>query len=75
MFLSRIEPALSTDYNPYPIYVNHPQAMGHAMPSGSFGLQSPEDLSQDTMLSVSGKKKCSYCNTELGKALLIQNLK
>ncbi|KAH1029594.1 hypothetical protein HUJ05_002805 [Dendroctonus ponderosae] len=72
----RIEPALSTDYNPYPIYVNHPQAMGHAMPSGSFCPQSTEDIIQDTMLSVSGKKKCSYCNTELGRgaAMIIESL-
>lgn len=45
-------------------YLNHPmQQLDHALP---MSYRSPED-NQDRMLSVSGKKKCSYCGNELGK--------
>lgn len=60
---------MNKDYNHHPIYVNHPQTVGHAMPSVPFSPPAVDDNLQDRMLSVSGKKKCSYCSSELGKGI------
>lgn len=46
-------------------YLNHSQTMGHALPMPYVPPIIMEE-SQDRMLSVSGKKKCSYCGNELG---------
>lgn len=39
--------------------------MGHALPM-PYAPPIIMEESQDRMLSVSGKKKCSYCGNELG---------
>uniref|UniRef100_A0A1Y1LFR6 LIM zinc-binding domain-containing protein n=1 Tax=Photinus pyralis TaxID=7054 RepID=A0A1Y1LFR6_PHOPY len=56
-------------------YLNHPHTMGHASPLSYPPPATLED-SQGVMLSVSGKKKCSYCNNELGRgaAMIIESL-
>lgn len=41
-----------------------PHSVGHALPIHHPHLMMEE--TQDKMLSVSGKKKCSYCGNELG---------
>lgn len=47
-------------------YMNpHSQTLGHALPMSY--PQSVSEDNQDRVLSVSGKKKCSYCGNELGK--------
>ncbi|KAF5283583.1 hypothetical protein FQA39_LY17285 [Lamprigera yunnana] len=46
-------------------YLSHPHTVGHASPVAYLPPTFLED-SQGVMLSVSGKKKCSYCNNELG---------
>lgn len=46
-------------------YLTNPQTVGHAMPLSYPPLAMEE--TQDRMLSVSGKKKCSYCGRELGE--------
>lgn len=46
-------------------YLGHPQTVGHALPM-SYPPSVNLEEGQDRMLSVSGKKKCSYCNNELG---------
>lgn len=42
------------------------QQLDHALPMSYRSPLNTED-NQDRMLSVSGKKKCSYCGNELGK--------
>lgn len=51
-----------------------PHSVGHALPLHHPHLMMEE--SQDKMLSVSGKKKCSYCGKELGRgaAMIIESL-
>ncbi|CAH0562651.1 unnamed protein product [Brassicogethes aeneus] len=57
-----------------PYIANPPQTMGHAMPM-SYPPMAVEE-NQDRVLSVSGKKKCSYCGSELGRgaAMIIESL-
>ncbi|XP_060515801.1 uncharacterized protein LOC132695522 isoform X2 [Cylas formicarius] len=67
---------VNKEYSPKP-YINHSQTMGHAMPSVPYSPPAKlDDSLQDRMLSVSGKKKCSYCNNELGRgaAMIIESL-
>lgn len=54
-------------------YMNN-QTMGHALPR-NYGPPI-KDETPDRMLSVSGKKKCSYCGNELGRgaAMIIESL-
>lgn len=48
-------------------YLNtHAQQLDHALPMSYRSPLNAEET-QDRMLSVSGKKKCSYCGNELGK--------
>ncbi|KAF5300388.1 hypothetical protein FQR65_LT01009 [Abscondita terminalis] len=56
-------------------YISQSHTMGHASPVAYPPPASLED-SQGVMLSVSGKKKCSYCNNELGRgaAMIIESL-
>ncbi|KAL1493264.1 hypothetical protein ABEB36_011349 [Hypothenemus hampei] len=70
----RNEQHLNNDHSP--IYVNHPQTINHAMPSVPFSPPAIDNNFQDRMLSVSGKKKCSSCNNELGRgaAMIIESL-
>ncbi|CAG9759474.1 unnamed protein product [Ceutorhynchus assimilis] len=72
----RNEQDLNKDYSHHPIYVNHPKAVTHAMSSVPFSPPLIEENLQDRMLSVSGKKKCSYCSSELGRgaAMIIESL-
>nr|XP_023029236.1 uncharacterized protein LOC111517344 isoform X2 [Leptinotarsa decemlineata] len=57
-------------------YLSHPQAMNHASPTMTYSPPMVVDESQDRILSVSGKKKCSYCGNELGRgaAMIIESL-
>lgn len=74
--IRRTDLVLNKDYNHHPTYVNHPQTVSHAMPSVPFSPPAMDDNLQDRMLSVSGKKKCSYCSNELGRgaAMIIESL-
>ncbi|XP_063928121.1 uncharacterized protein Smash isoform X3 [Zophobas morio] len=56
-------------------YLSHNQTMGHALPMPYPPPIAMEDA-QDRRLSVSGKKKCSNCNKELGRgaAMIIESL-
>ncbi|RZC35934.1 LIM and calponin -likey domains-containing protein 1 [Asbolus verrucosus] len=56
-------------------YLGHNQTMGHALPMPYPPPVAMEET-QDRMLSVSGKKKCSNCNKELGRgaAMIIESL-
>ncbi|XP_066248867.1 LIM domain only protein 7 [Euwallacea similis] len=72
----RHDQQLNSDYTHHPIYVNHPPTMGHSMTSVPFSPPAIDEGLQDGMLSVSGKKKCSYCSNELGRgaAMIIESL-
>lgn len=65
----------ATDGSAQHSYLSHPHTMGHASPVAYPPPATLED-SQGVMLSVSGKKKCSYCNKELGRgaAMIIESL-
>jgi hypothetical protein len=60
----RSESSPSKDGLQHP-YLGHNQTMGHALPMPYPPSIAVEDA-QDRRLSVSGKKKCSNCNKELG---------
>ncbi|XP_017769787.1 PREDICTED: LIM domain only protein 7 isoform X2 [Nicrophorus vespilloides] len=65
-------PDLQKEYNQHK-YLGHPQtalSMPYSTPAPGV------DEGQDVMLSVSGKKKCSYCGIELGRgaAMIIESL-
>ncbi|XP_050314761.1 uncharacterized protein CG43427 isoform X2 [Anthonomus grandis grandis] len=68
-----IPPQPNQDYNNHPIYVNYSQMMS---PEPLISGSKKGDTVPDKMLSVSGKKKCSYCSNELGRgaAMIIESL-
>ncbi|KAG5898853.1 hypothetical protein JTB14_014280 [Gonioctena quinquepunctata] len=57
-------------------YMSHPQIMNHASPTMTYSPPMVVEETQDRILSVSGKKKCSYCGNELGRgaAMIIESL-
>ncbi|XP_030756556.1 spindle pole body component 110 [Sitophilus oryzae] len=67
---SRPEIAVHKDFNHHSSYSNH------LLPSVPFSQPATDENLQDRMLSVSGKKKCSYCSNELGRgaAMIIESL-
>lgn len=69
MNLYRNEQLVNADTQ-HPIYANHPQAISHSVPFSPPGM---EEGLKEGMLSVSGKKKCSYCSKELGEFLFMKN--
>ncbi|KAF2905394.1 hypothetical protein ILUMI_00783 [Ignelater luminosus] len=70
----RSENSPNKEYTQHP-YLGHPHTLGHASPVAYPPPAALED-SQGKMLSVSGKKKCSYCGNELGRgaAMIIESL-
>ncbi|KAH0816731.1 hypothetical protein MTP99_019512 [Tenebrio molitor] len=72
--IRRSESSPSKDGLQHP-YLGHNQTMGHALPMPYPPSIAVEDA-QDRRLSVSGKKKCSNCNKELGRgaAMIIESL-
>ncbi|XP_018327077.1 uncharacterized protein DDB_G0284459 isoform X2 [Agrilus planipennis] len=74
-FLRRPQPTLGNkDCNRF-VYLTHDHNLNHGV---SKSYSSPLHLqeSQNQLLSVSGKKKCSYCGIELGRgaAMIIESL-
>ncbi|KAJ8947132.1 hypothetical protein NQ318_002492 [Aromia moschata] len=71
----RSDGSLNKDYMQHP-YLGHPQTVGHALPTMPYSPPIVAEETQDRMLSVSGKKKCSYCGNELGRgaAMIIESL-
>ncbi|KAK9723236.1 LIM domain [Popillia japonica] len=72
----RPENSSNKDYTQHPYLGHHPpQTLGHALPLSHPPSVQIEDT-QDKMLSVSGKKKCSNCGNELGRgaAMIIESL-
>lgn len=62
-----IDPMSQKDYVNIPYMGRQPpQTYGHALPM-SYPQSLAVENDRDVILSVSGKKKCSYCNNELGK--------
>ncbi|CAG9816869.1 unnamed protein product [Phaedon cochleariae] len=57
-------------------YVGHQQIINHASPTMTYSPPMAMDGPQERILSVSGKKKCSYCGNELGRgaAMIIESL-
>ncbi|XP_035215137.1 LIM and calponin homology domains-containing protein 1-like isoform X7 [Stegodyphus dumicola] len=56
---------------PFPVYAREPTAQAPVKPSRTGPLER-----QEQMLSVSGRKRCSHCNEELGRgaAMIIESL-
>uniref|UniRef100_V5GIF7 LIM zinc-binding domain-containing protein n=1 Tax=Anoplophora glabripennis TaxID=217634 RepID=V5GIF7_ANOGL len=71
----RSDGSLNKEYMQHP-YLGHPQTVGHALPTMPYSPPLVLEESQDRILSVSGKKKCSYCGNELGRgaAMIIESL-
>lgn len=63
---------LNTDYQ---APLDYRQSVSHALPT-SYPTSLSIEEGQSRMLSVSGKKKCSYCGNELGRgaAMIIESL-
>lgn len=55
---------------------NHSQSVNHALPTVAYSPPAVPKESHDRILSVSGKKKCSYCGNELGRgaAMIVESL-
>ncbi|KAF7268509.1 hypothetical protein GWI33_018387 [Rhynchophorus ferrugineus] len=68
--IRRSDVTANKEFNHHPTYVNHVPSVPFSQPVGG------DDSLQDRMLSVSGKKKCSFCNNELGRgaAMIIESL-
>lgn len=64
----RSDGSLNKEYMQHP-YLGHPQTVGHALPTMPYSPPLVMEDSQDRILSVSGKKKCSYCGNELGNKI------
>lgn len=62
LFRSETSPSKDTMQH---LYLGHNQTMGHALPM-PYPPPIAMEETQDRRLSVSGKKKCSNCNKELG---------
>ncbi|XP_028139118.1 uncharacterized protein LOC114333446 [Diabrotica virgifera virgifera] len=73
--VQRSEPIYKDDYIQN-TFRNHPQSVNHALPTVAYSPPSMPKESQDRILSVSGKKKCSYCGNELGRgaAMIVESL-
>ncbi|CAG9855412.1 unnamed protein product [Phyllotreta striolata] len=59
-----------------PISRSHRPPVNYALPSMSYTTPVVPKESHDKILSVSGKKKCSYCGNELGRgaAMIVESL-
>ncbi|CAG9828592.1 unnamed protein product [Diabrotica balteata] len=73
--VQRSEPIYKDDYIQN-TFRNHPQSVNHALPTVAYSPPAMPKESQDRILSVSGKKKCSYCGNELGRgaAMIVESL-
>ncbi|KAJ8917972.1 hypothetical protein NQ315_002668 [Exocentrus adspersus] len=64
----RSDGSINKDYVQHP-YLGNSQTVGVALPTMPYSPPVVPDESQDRILSVSGKKKCSYCGNELDLSL------